>query len=714
MAKIVLQKIPDARAYITLSEAITAGGVAGGTIHIVEPVTLDQNATVSGCTIKVTEPGYINLGNFNLTFDSTSRFDCPYNYQAFYYTGSGVVTFASESVPYVAVKWFPDFSKAVSAGSTILLSSSVTLTANYSGGAGKHLIILKGGSIIRATYTFEWTGTLDAGNYQVFSGFGAGDLTLDIEYVYPQWIGTISEAVTALGSSETTLKVNTSIDASDTAEVVTIPTNLSVQPVRGGVISKGTATGLTINGPVVGDPKHQWLSGFAAGDVTFAKYTYSTLPVTDIPDRLERITDNERGYWVSTTNRRWKKLIPDVLTSDFGFSTTASRDDNTTAFTAALTAALAAGRNLFIDEPGIYPMDSVTHTLTGAGNLPGIKIYGPGSMSNEYSGKTAYLDFSALTGTATAITFANAASSGGQIIGMILENLGLFGPDKTGSTKGIMTSGNAGIRNMEIRNVRAELFGIGALLQGPNHFGLHTSNFMAERNGVGMYLSLVEASTHDMFSGLESIAPLVLSQATSITFNSPILQTNSSLSTGAVFFKLAAGDSSSIIFNSPYFEGSNFYPFNIGYSQDGSASTGYSIWGIQVNGGVYSLGGTSTQFLKTEAGVGSDSHSHQFNNIVIQTAAFNTPDDIITGPAPYNTIFTLGKGQDSTMFVYDNAGIGPTPYDTAYRISVLSSLPAAGASNDGRIVIHDAGAGDRNLIIYAGGERFMIDGGAPM
>ena len=39
-------------------------------------------------------------------------------------------------------------------------------------------------------------------------------------------------------------------------------------------------------------------------------------------------------------------------------------------------------------------------------------------------------------------------------------------------------------------------------------------------------------------------------------------------------------------------------------------------------------------------------------------------------------------------------------------------LPAGGASQDGRIVIEDAGAGDRNLIIYAGGQRFRIDGGA--
>ena len=270
MAKIVVQKTHDARAYITLSEAITAAGVAGGTVHIVEPVTLDQSATVSGCTIKVTEPGYINLGNFNLTFDSTSRFDCPYNYQAFYYTGSGVVSFASESVPYIAVKWLPDLSKAVAAGNTILLSSSVTLTANYSGGTDKHLIILRGGLIISATYSFEWTGTLGAGNFQVFSGFSAGNLILNIEYVYPQWIGTtIATAISALGSSETTLKINISIDSSSVAEAVTIPANISVNPIKPGIIDIGSATLLTLNGPVVGNPMHQWLSGFAAGEVTF-------------------------------------------------------------------------------------------------------------------------------------------------------------------------------------------------------------------------------------------------------------------------------------------------------------------------------------------------------------------------------------------------------------------------------------------------------------
>jgi hypothetical protein len=31
---------------------------------------------------------------------------------------------------------------------------------------------------------------------------------------------------------------------------------------------------------------------------------------------------------------------------------------------------------------------------------------------------------------------------------------------------------------------------------------------------------------------------------------------------------------------------------------------------------------------------------------------------------------------------------------------------------DGSVLIEDNGAGDRNLIIYAGGQRFRIDGGA--
>ncbi|NKE69904.1 hypothetical protein [Candidatus Manganitrophus noduliformans] len=46
-------------------------------------------------------------------------------------------------------------------------------------------------------------------------------------------------------------------------------------------------------------------------------------------------------------------------------------------------------------------------------------------------------------------------------------------------------------------------------------------------------------------------------------------------------------------------------------------------------------------------------------------------------------------------------------------VVATGSLPAAGAAEDGSVLIEDAGAGDRNIIFYAGGQRFRIDGGSP-
>lgn len=96
---------------------------------------------------------------------------------------------------------------------------------------------------------------------------------------------------------------------------------------------------------------------------------------------------------------------------------------------------------------------------------------------------------------------------------------------------------------------------------------------------------------------------------------------------------------------------------------------------------------------------------------------------------------TYKRGQDIEIGATQRLILNDTTTGTRYRITVESgqilvrtlagtqvyatvpviataSLPAAGAAQDGRLVIEDAGAGDRNLIIYAGGERFRIDGGA--
>ena len=52
-----------------------------------------------------------------------------------------------------------------------------------------------------------------------------------------------------------------------------IGSTVSLMPLNPGVINKNGFT-LTINGPVVGNPMHQWLSGFAAGDVVFGSISH--------------------------------------------------------------------------------------------------------------------------------------------------------------------------------------------------------------------------------------------------------------------------------------------------------------------------------------------------------------------------------------------------------------------------------------------------------
>ena len=45
-------------------------------------------------------------------------------------------------------------------------------------------------------------------------------------------------------------------------------------------------------------------------------------------------------------------------------------------------------------------------------------------------------------------------------------------------------------------------------------------------------------------------------------------------------------------------------------------------------------------------------------------------------------------------------------------IVLTANLPAASEAMNGRILIEDAGSGDINLILYAHGERYRINGGS--
>ena len=82
---------------------------------------------------------------------------------------------------------------------------------------------------------------------------------------------------------------------------------------------------------------------------------------------------------------------------------------------------------------------------------------------------------------------------------------------------------------------------------------------------------------------------------------------------------------------------------------------------------------------------------------------------------------TFAPAGNSSVFLTADIGIRTTANNTVaarsghvhqFQVLATGSLPAAGSGQNGLVVIEDAGAGDRNLVIYAGGQRFRIDGGA--
>jgi hypothetical protein len=125
-----------------------------------------------------------------------------------------------------------------------------------------------------------------------------------------------------------------------------------------------------------------------------------------------------------------------------------------------------------------------------------------------------------------------------------------------------------------------------------------------------------------------------------------------------------------------------------------------TISGNVFEGSTTGLEMTSTTYWATVTGnvVGGGTHSlrHVSGNKAMYFA--NRFDDTSgTFKAP-----TVVAG---TPFIFG-------PESTTAQVLPTASLPSAGTANDGRVVIEDAGTGDRNLIIYAGGQRFRIDGGA--
>ena len=97
--------------------------------------------------------------------------------------GHAINSIGDSVLGWADVRDYPSINAAVaSIGSTLktlAVSNTQTLTATLTIPANIHLVILEGGSIVKAsTYTLTIDGPIDAGIYPVFSGFSAGDVRL--------------------------------------------------------------------------------------------------------------------------------------------------------------------------------------------------------------------------------------------------------------------------------------------------------------------------------------------------------------------------------------------------------------------------------------------------------------------------------------------------------------------------------------------------------
>jgi len=95
---------------------------------------------------------------------------------------------------YIDVRRYASINSAITLlGSTICtlyVPNAQTLTTNLVIPSTMSVVIPKGGSIVKAsTYNITINGPLEAGLYQIFSGFDAGDVTGTFKEVYPEWWG---------------------------------------------------------------------------------------------------------------------------------------------------------------------------------------------------------------------------------------------------------------------------------------------------------------------------------------------------------------------------------------------------------------------------------------------------------------------------------------------------------------------------------------------
>lgn len=150
---------------------------------------------------------------------------------------------------------------------------------------------------------------------------------------------------------------------------------------------------------------------------------------------------------------------------------------------------------------------------------------------------------------------------------------------------------------------------------------------------------------------------------------------------------------------------------------DGNICFGNTTAGLRIGGTGHTLGLNTTQDSGGSVVVsGTNITRNAYGEVTSTPSAGDWPVGVVIHnttdgklrmrlPAGFLVLPSLGALNTWTAKQTFSAGL-------AARVVATASLPAAGASMDGEILIEDNGTGDRNLIVYAGTQRFRIDGGA--
>lgn len=142
---------------------------------------------------------------------------------------------------------YPSLNAAVaaSAGKTIIIEAPETLTASLVVPADVSVKIVKGGALKKAAdFTVTINGPFEAGLYQVFSGFNAGEVRFangSVKEVYPQWWGAnVSSSINNALRSFGLVRVPQGVYLID-AEIQ-VPANTVLKGERGSVFKRPVST----------------------------------------------------------------------------------------------------------------------------------------------------------------------------------------------------------------------------------------------------------------------------------------------------------------------------------------------------------------------------------------------------------------------------------------------------------------------------------------